>query len=127
MGPFSTHRFLVRLALSAAHLFAWLFIFQYYFVISGSIGFSAAQTALTYAVAQVVGVLLTPYTARRLRHGVRGMFINALLCLAGAFTALALGFSGLLGSIPFSILIFAVALGAYRALYWIPYEISSRK
>lgn len=127
MGPFATHRFLTRTALSAAHIFAWLFIFQYFFVFSGSLRDSLVATAVSYALTQVVSILVTPYTARRLRHGIRGMLVNALLSLSAAYAFLAVAFLGLLGSIPVGILIFAVCMGMYRALYWIPYELASKK
>jgi hypothetical protein len=127
MGPFATHRFLTRTALSAAHVFAWLFIFQYFFVFSASLRDSLVATAVSYALTQVVSILVTPFTARRLRHGIRGMMVNALICLSAAYAVLALSFSGLLGSVPFGILCFAVFMGLYRSLYWIPYELASRK
>lgn len=127
MGPFTTHRFLMRVALAAAHIFAWLFIFQYYFVVSTNLSHAVVATALTYALAQVIAILLTPLTARRLRHGIRGMIVNALLALSAAFAILAVAFSGLLGSVPLGITLFALCMGIYRALYWIPYELAAKK
>ncbi len=127
MGPFSTHRFLMRAALSAAHIFAWLFVFQYFFVVSGDMVYSLVSLALSYATAQIVAILLTPLTARRVRHGIRGMLVNALLSLSAAFAILAASFSGFLGSVPLGIVCFAVCMGLYRALYWIPYELASKK
>lgn len=127
MGPFATHRFLTRTALSAAHIFAWLFIFQYFFVFSGSLRDSLVATAVSYALTQVVSILVTPFTARRLRHGIRGMLVNALLSLSAAYAFLAVAFLGLLGSVSLGIVIFAVCMGMYRALYWIPYELASKK
>ncbi len=127
MGPFATHRFLTRTALSAAHVFAWLFIFQYFFVVSHSVLQALVTTAFSYALAQTTAVLLTPYSAKRLRRGVRGMLVNALLALSASFAILAAGFAGSLGSIPFAIISFAICMGLYRALYWIPYELASKK
>lgn len=127
MGPFSTHRFLTRLSLSAAHIFAWLFIFQYFYVFSGVLLDSLTATAISYAFSQIVAILIMPLAARRLRHGVRGMLVNALLSLATAYAILALAFAGLLGSIPLGILCFALCMGLYRALYWMPYEVASKK
>lgn len=125
MGPFASHRFLTRVALSGAHTLAWLFIFQYFYVFSGSLVRSLTGVALTYALTQTIGVLCTPLFARRLRRGVRGMLVNALLYVASAFAILAAGFSGVLGSIGAGVLFFSIAMGLYRALYWIPYEIAS--
>jgi len=127
MGPFASHRFLTRLSLSAAHIFAWLFVFQYFYVISGLLLHALVATSLSYALSQIVAILVIPYAARRLRNGVRGMLVNAFLSLSAAFAVLALSFAGLLGSIPFGIVCFAVCIGLYRALYWMPYEIVSKK
>lgn len=127
MGPFALHRFLVRAALSSAHIFAWLFVFQYFFVISGSYVDALVAAVLSYALAQIVAIVLTPYTARRLRYGIRGMLVNALIALAAAFATLSLAFSGILGSIPLGIVLFAIFIGAYRSLYWIPYELAASK
>jgi hypothetical protein len=127
MGPFAAHRFLTRGALSAVNVFSWLFIFQYFFIAAGGVVAALVATACSYAFAQTVAILLTPYTARRLRHGIRGMLVNALIALAGAYAILALGFSGILGSIPLAIVLFAASMGLYRALYWIPYELAAKK
>lgn len=127
MGPLAWHRFIVRVALSAAHIFAWLFIFQYFYVVSGVHVHALSATALSYALAQIVAVLLTPLTARRLRRGIRGMIVNALLALSAAFAILATAFSGALGSVQLGIVLFALAMGVYRALYWVPYELAAKK
>ena len=55
------------------------------------------------------------------------MLVNALLALSAAYAILAIGFSGALGSVPFAIVLFSVAMGLYRALYWIPYELAAKK
>lgn len=127
MGPFALHRFLVRAALSAAHIFAWLFVFQYFYVVSGSHLDALVAAVFSYALAQIMAILLTPYAARRLRNGIRGMLVNALLALAMAFAVLSVAFSGALGSIPIGIVLFAISIGVYRALYWIPYELAASK
>lgn len=127
MSPFAAHRFLTRAALSAVNVFSWLFIFQYFFVLSGAVLSSLVATACSYALAQTVAILVTPYTARRLRHGIRGMLVNALLALSASYAILAIGFSGKLGSVPLAIVLFAIAMGLYRALYWIPYELAAKK
>lgn len=118
---------MMRASLTSAHVFAWLFVFQYFYVISGKMVESMVAVAFSYALAQSIAILLTPYTARRLRHGIRGMLINAMLALSVAFAVLASAFSGSLGSIPFGIVVFAVCMGIYRSLYWIPYELAAKK
>jgi hypothetical protein len=128
MGPlFATHRFLTRVALSSIHVFAWLFLFQYFYVFHGSLGRALVSVASAYALTQVLSILITPITAWRLRHGIRGMLVNALLSLAGAFAMLAAAFSGMFPSVAFGILGFCALMALYRALYWIPYEIAAKK
>ncbi len=85
MGPFATHRLLVRIALSAAHIFAWLFIFQYFYYISDAYVPALVSTVVSYALAQILATMLTPLTAARLRKGIRGLLVNALLALSAAF------------------------------------------
>jgi hypothetical protein len=125
MGPFATHRTISRIALASAHIFSWLFLFQYFFVVSASLLYSLIGIAAAYALCNVVAILLTPYTAGRLRHGVRGMLVNAQLSLALAFAVLAACFAGLL-PVSIGIIGFSIGLALYRALYWIPYEIATR-
>ncbi len=127
MGPFATHRLLVRIALSAAHIFAWLFIFQYFYYISDAYVPALVSTVVSYALAQILATMLTPLTAARLRKGIRGLLVNALLALSAAFAVLSAAFSGSLGSIQLGIVAFALCMGIYRAFYWIPYELVSKK
>ncbi len=118
------HRIILRAALTSAHLFAWVFIFQYFYVQQRSISRAFVSVLLTYALSQILVILLTPISARRLKHGFRRTLTAATLALAAAFAALGAAFAGALGDIAFGITIFAVLTGLYRAFYWIPYEVS---
>jgi len=120
------HRFLLRTALSGAHLFAWVFIFQYYYIETRSVAGAFISLALTYALTQVLVILLTPLSARRVRHGFKRGVIYALLSLAASFALLAAAFSGYLGNIGWGIGLFACFAGLYRALYWVPYEVATQ-
>lgn len=118
------HRVLLRVTLSAAQVYAWIFIFQFFYVRYGSIAEGIASVVLTYALTQVVTILLTPWTARALRHGFRRLMVYAVLLLASAFTVLSASFAGYLGGFGWGVGLFAVLMGAYRALYWVPYEVA---
>ncbi len=117
------HRFIIRCALSLAHVFAWVFAFHYFYISTGSVLSALVSTAMSYALTQVLVVLLTPYSAQRLRHGARGMLVRASLLLAAALAVYAAALSGLLGNIGWGIGIFAVLMGVYRAWYWVPYHV----
>jgi len=114
---------LQRVALSGAHIFAWIFIFQYFYVKEVDTSVAIGSTVLTYALAQVISVLLTPWSGRRVRKGIRRAMILASILAALAFVILGLAFGGTLGSMSWGILLFALLMGAYRALFWIPYEL----
>jgi hypothetical protein len=119
-----THRLLLRTALSAAHAFAWIFIFEYFYIIGGDIAGAIARIALLYALSQIATALLTPLTARGLRHGMRREVIFGTLMAAAAFIFLGAIFEGLFnGYYTLAMVGFALMLGAYRALYWVPYEV----
>jgi len=118
------HRLLLRLALAGAHVFAWIFVFQYFSSISVDMGHAFARTGLLYALAQTITALITPYAARSLGHGARRALIAATIVAALAFAMLGLVFAGFLPSTYaiFGITAFALLIGLYRALYWVPYE-----
>ena len=125
MSALVLHRFLLRFALAGASVFAWVFLFQYFYVVQGNLSIALAQVALLYALSSTVTCLATPYTARLLRHGARRTLVYALLSVAGAFVVLGSTFEGYWGTeyTGAAIALFAFLLGMYRALYWIPYEI----
>lgn len=124
MPAIEVHRFVLRLALSGAHIFSWIFIFQHFFYRSGSYIDAVAGVALTYALTQLVVVLLTPWAARFTKYGVRRGMTLALVCSAFAFVALGAGIGGVLSEMSYGVMLFAVLMGAYRAFYWTPYSVS---
>lgn len=85
-----------------------------------------ARTAFLFALVYAVSVLVTPYAAERLRHGMkRGVVIGVTLACA-AFILLGASFHGLFGQwYALGIVAFALSLGLYRALYWVPYTVES--
>ncbi len=118
------HRVLIRVTQASAAVFAWIFVFQYFYVRTGGMAEAIVSVALTYALAQVTTVLLTPWAASKIRHGFRRMLVYAALLLATSYVVLAASFAGYLGGFGWGVGLFAVLFGAYRALYWVPYEIS---
>lgn len=118
----SLHRLLIRSALSGAHLFAWVFIFQFYYVQTRSVSASVFNLLLTYALAHIVVILAAPVAARTLRFGFHNGMRVAILSLSFAFLLLGAGFSGYTGSISLSVSLFALLVGLYKAFYRVPYE-----
>lgn len=120
----AVHRSLFRFAFAGANIFAWIFIFQYFYLIEKDLAHGLARTALLYALSQTVTCLSTPYAARLLRFGVRRVLLFATIVAASSFVILGAAFAGLSNSVSVSAVLaaFAVGLGLYRALYWIPYE-----
>lgn len=119
------HRWILRLALSAAQVYSWIFLFQFFYMRSGAnIAEALSSLVLTFALMHVIVVLLTPIAARRLRSGFKRLIFTGVLALASAFAVLCASFAGYLGPIGWGIGIFAVLMGVYRAFYWIPYEFS---
>ncbi len=130
-----THRLLLRMAFSASNLFAWLFIFEYFYRVSGDTGIAIVHTLLLYALSQTIATLFTPLSARWLRHGMLreiicgvAMAAVAFFCLGEAFQLGHVVHGPLNGFYFYTVAItgFAIALGVYRALYWVPYEIERR-
>lgn len=118
----ATHRLLMRLALSASHAFAWIFVFHYFYVRSQSVAAALAGVLGMYALVQILIVLLTPWSARLLRKGFRRPIVYGSLALSAAFAVLAASFAGYLGGGAAGVSIVAFLLALYRALYWIPYD-----
>ncbi len=127
MRALSIHRFLFRFALGGANVFAWVFVFQYFYLVEPDIIHGLARTALLYALSQTITCLLSPYTARLLRRGARRVLLIATIMAASSFVILGATFEGFWGGAYAStaLVVFACVLGLYRALYWIPYEIEA--
>lgn len=121
----SVHRFLFRFAFASANIFAWIFVFQYFYLVEPSIGLGLARTALLYALSHTVTCLTTPYAARLLVSGSRRVCIAAIVIAAASFVVLGASFAGFWGAAytPTALTLFSIGLGLYRALYWIPYEL----
>ncbi|MCR4325930.1 MAG: hypothetical protein NUV59_03990 [Patescibacteria group bacterium] len=116
------HRLLLRFALAAANVFAWIFVFQHFAAIEGDVQ-AFARVILLYALSQTTTALSTPLFARFLRYGARRLLAIGALLAASAFVVL----GAVLGSsspadFRLGAVLFAVLLGLYRAAYWIPYE-----
>lgn len=113
---FAIHRALLRAALALGNAFAWIFIVK---LVGGSLALAAAL----YALEAFTVLLLTPLSARLVRVGLFASVTSgvALFSLGCAALALALGnpasLFGTLGPI-----VFALCVGGYRALYWVPYR-----
>ena len=124
MNAISAHRIFMRAAFSAAHAFAWVAAFQFFVERSLSLTLALSSVAFTYALSHVIVVLLTPLAAAHLRHGVRRSMVAATLAAAAGFAA----FSGGMNSdMAWGITAFALLLGVYRALYFVPYGLLPAK
>jgi hypothetical protein len=120
------HRFLLRASLALAQIFSWVFVFQYFYFSSGTLESATVSLALTYALTQVITILLSPVAAAALRHGYRTRMACAVLAVTIAYAALALSFANTSFSFVSAISVFAVCMGFYRAFYWAPYSIAIR-
>lgn len=120
----SLHRLFVRASLTGAHVFAWVFLFQFFYVQDRSVADGFVNVLLTYALTNVIAILLTPLSAKMIARGYRAPLAVGTLFLSASFAVLAYVFSGPAEYVPLGIGAFAVAFGIYRALYWIPYAIS---
>jgi hypothetical protein len=127
MRGLSLHRFLLRLALSGVIVFAWLFLFDYFFLLTQNIAFALVQITFLYALSSIVTALATPLTAKILRFGVRRAIVFALLCVASAYVVMGSALEGYWGPqhTTSAIALFAILLGVYRALYWVPYKVEA--
>ncbi|MCE9541731.1 hypothetical protein K8R03_04225 [Candidatus Kaiserbacteria bacterium] len=120
MSALIAHRSLLRIALSAAHAFAWVAVFQFFLERSLSVSAALSSVVLTYALTHTVVVLLTPLAARHTRRGMKMPMLLATLSAAAAFAAFAGGF---ISDMAWGITSFALLMGVYRALYFVPYSL----
>lgn len=120
------HRLLLRFGLSLVHAFAWVFVFEYFYLLSGSEARALAGAVLLYALAQFITIVATPVSAAHLARGVKRSLIWGAVVAASAFTVLGAAFSGYFTTPAlWGVVAFATLLGLYRALYWIPYTLAS--
>ncbi|MEK9154230.1 MAG: hypothetical protein AAB798_02040 [Patescibacteria group bacterium] len=119
------HRFLFRAGLSLANVFAWIFIFEYFYFLSGNMTHAFASGAILYALAQIVIIAATPISAAHLKRGTKHSLIWGVVFASGAFTFLGGTLAGYFNDPPaWGIVAFAILYGAYRALYWVPYQLT---
>ena len=119
------HRYLLRAGLSLVNVFAWIFVFEYFYLVSANMGRALAATALLYGFAQFMTIVATPMAAAHLQRGTKHSIIWGTVCAASAFVLLGATLSGYF-NMPFAwgVVGFAVLLGMYRALYWVPYQVT---
>ena len=126
MNALQSHRFLMRIALAAVNLFAWIFVFQYFFAGSHDVAEALLATVFIYALVHVVILLVTPFSARRLRNGIKRPMTEGVVLAALAYSVLALSFTGFFGiHIILGIFLYAILRGLYHALYWVPYSVDA--
>ena len=126
-GALHAHRFLIRIGLSIANVFAWIFVFQYFFLQSQSITSALIATVLMYIIAQIATIVLTPFAAAHLRLGVKRSIIYGALISGAAYIYLGATLAGSFNGEPlgWGIAVFAALYGAYRALYFVPYQLKA--
>ena len=125
-GALRAHRFLMRVGLSLANVFAWIFIFNFSYAITRDLSTALSVVVILYALSQFITIVFTPITAAHLRRGSRHTLIWAAVLAAGAFVYLGAGFEGYFQhwSIASVLATFAVMMGMYRALYFVPYQVT---
>ncbi len=119
------HRYLLRAGLSIANVFAWIFVFQFFYLISNNVARSLIGVVLLYGLSQGVTIVLTPLSAMHLRRGSKHALIWGTLVAAFAYVMLG-GFLGGFFSTDqplWGAAAFAVLIGVYRAVYWVPYHL----
>ena len=123
---FHAHRFLIRSGLAIGNVFGWIFVFEYFFLVSMSLPRALVGTLLMYALSHAITIVLTPIAAAHLVRGTRRMLIWAATLAAGGFVMLGATLGGFFdyASLAWGIGAFAIFLGAYRALYFIPYALN---
>lgn len=110
----------MRLAASSVAAFLWVLIFEYFAVFTTPIH-ALISTTLLYALCQTTTMLLTPFALKHLRGGMRRALVYGTLLQAAAFVCLG---ALVLGAVPHSAVVaVALLLGAYRALYRVPYTV----
>jgi len=125
LGALSAHRFLMRAALAATASFAWVFVLEYLYGLYGNLTDAFVHVILLYELTQVITILVTPYSARQLAHGVRSrMMAGVFLCVLGLLV-FAAALAGLLNGL-IGVVCFALFIGVYRAFYWTPYALERK-
>src|SRR3989344_7266414 len=97
---FHAHHFLFRAGLAIGNVFGCIFVFEFFFLLSSSLGRALAGTLLMYALSQVITVALTPLAAAHLSRGTRRMLMWAVVLAAGAFVILGATLGGFFDETP---------------------------
>lgn len=120
----ASHRFLMRLALGAGSVFAWVFAFRGFYMVSGSIDAALFAVAVLYALTQGIVLILTPLSGFALRNGMRRALAYGTLTASFAFACLSLVFAPQVPrEFAFGMIVsFVIFMGIHRALYWVPYR-----
>jgi len=120
------HRVLLRAGLSLVAAFSWVFVFQYFLVFSQDIAKALFASLIVYAFSQLTLAVITPFSAAHLRHGVKRALVFGSCLAALSFAILGATLAGYFSApTGWGILLFGIGLGAYRALYWVPYRLQS--
>jgi hypothetical protein len=117
------------MAFAGSHVFAWLFVFQHFYFTSSSLESAAGALLIVYAFSHAITFILTPVTSAVLRQGVkRGMMFGAFFA-SSAFIILGSYVAGAPPGIrpEWLFFLFALCLGFYRALYFLPYRNALRE
>ncbi|MDB5188342.1 MAG: hypothetical protein JWO50_862 [Candidatus Kaiserbacteria bacterium] len=121
------HRTIVRTALAGAHIFAWIFIFEYFFILSESWQSALLHVTYAYALTHLTTLLATPYGGIYLGNSLKRAIALGVVANALAFIILGSVFVGTWGGLTgLGISLFAILFGLYRALYWVPYVVEHR-
>ncbi|HEY4513956.1 MAG TPA: hypothetical protein VJH69_01380 [Candidatus Paceibacterota bacterium] len=126
-GALHAHRFLLRVGLALSNVFAWIFVFQYFFIYSLTVSSALIATLLLYVISQVATIVLTPFAAAHLGSGVKRSIIYGALLAGAAYIYLGATLGGSFNGEPtgWGIAVFALLFGAYRAVYFVPYQLKA--
>lgn len=116
-----THRLLMRIV-HGTSVFAWLLIFQSFFVYAG-FEHALFATVVLFVCLQILAFFLTPLSAPALRFGVRRALAFGTLFASFSSASFALLFAPVGVFDAFALLVaFVIFSAIHRALYWVPYE-----
>ncbi|MBI5456537.1 hypothetical protein HY969_02255 [Candidatus Kaiserbacteria bacterium] len=128
LSAITIHRFLLRAALAAGNVFAWVLVFHALYFSGETLTGALIATVLAYAAAQLIAFFLTPLSGMNLANGTQRSILYATFALSVSFVWLAAASTGVFGAgaenIWVGIVGFACLQGVYRAFYWIPYRAS---
>lgn len=113
---YSLHRPLVRLSLALSSVFAWI-------LIAGIFAGDLIPVAFLFVLSAFTTFIVTPLSSRLVGRGLVHTIMIGGALLALAAVMLAFGLSELVPGIGIAGAIgYALTLGLYRAVYWVPYR-----